>query len=333
MKKIFIIVLLAYLSHCIAQEFRGGELHFVRIDQYRYDTDIDLYYQKPNIPIKNFIVIDESTGIRDTAYLVTNDSISPKMQRLRYYTRLFLPFEEQTYIIHVLDTFFCRIWQIWKERTNLFFLGAYLTPPYTQFFDLNSPPVFAHPPTDYTFNNGKLIFDSGAVDPDGDTLFYELINPNYPDLYDYTWPASSDSFFLNPLNGVLTWDKPLYPGKYLIGVAVAEYNIIAHYFGQMWRYFIIEITEADLVSIQDQTNAFGAPFLLSPNPASNELLISKQPRDSRFEIIDLIGNVMQSGSLGEGTQMLNILSLHSGIYLVRVFLEGRVWTEKLVVQR
>jgi hypothetical protein len=333
MKEILIILLLAYLSPCVAQEFRGGELRFVRVDQYRYDTDIDFYYQKPNIPIKNHILVDASTGILDTAYLVSNDSISFDVRRLRYHTRLFLPFEEEMYIIRVLDTVFLpELVNLDGTHKSFFFLGAYLTPPYTQFFGLNSPPVFAHPPTDYTIDDGKLVFNSSALDPDGDTLYYGLIDPNYPVNYIYSLPAFSDTFFLNPLNGVLTWDKPVYAGKYLIGIAVAEYNSVAHYFGQMWRYFILEITEADLVAIHDQTNTLEAPFLLSPNPASNEVLISKLPSDSRFEIVDLMGNSILLGSLNARTQSLNVSDFSNGIYFVRVFSKGKVWVEKLVVQ-
>lgn len=307
MKKIFIIVLLAYLSPCFAQEYRGGEFHFIRINQSQYEVDIDLYYRSPD-PIKDFILVDASTGVRDTAYLAANDSVSPDEQRLRYHTCLFLPVENNTYVIYVVDSIFLpELVNLDGPNKSFYILHTILTPPYTQFFDLNSPPVFSHSPTDYYFESGKLIFNSNAEDPDGDTLFYRLRDLNIPGYHTYSWPAASDTLLLNFTTGLLTWDKPLYPGKYLVGIGVAEYNSGGYYFGQMQRDVIFGITEADLVAVQDQKDA--APFLLSPNPASNEVLISKQPSDSRFEIIDLIGNVMHSGSLGEGAQILNISSL------------------------
>ncbi|MDO8368134.1 MAG: T9SS type A sorting domain-containing protein [Saprospiraceae bacterium] len=333
MKKILIILLLAYLSPCIAQEYRGGEFHFARIDNYHYDVDVDLYYQSPNIPAKDFLVINASTGILDTAYFMANDSITPFVRRLRYHTRLFLPFENQTYIIHVVDSIFLpELVNLDGTGKSFQILQTLLTPPYTQFFGLNSPPVFTHLPTDYYFENGKLIFNSVAEDPDGDTLFYALRDLNLPGFHTYTWPNASDTFLLNFTTGLLTWNKPLYPGKYIVGIDVAEYNSVGYYFGQMRRDVIFEVTEADIVSVQDQIDASEMPFRLSPNPASNEVFISKFPSDSRFEIVDLIGNVMQSGSLSAGTQSLNVSNFTNGIYFVSVFSKGRVWVEKLVVQ-
>ncbi len=333
MKFFFIVALLGFISPCIAQEYRGGEFHFARIDNYHYDVDVDLYYLSPNIPAKDFIVINSSTGILDTAYFMANDSITPFVRRLRYHTRIFLPFENQTYIIHVVDSIFLpELVNLDGTGKSFQILQTLLTPPYTQFFGLNSPPVFTHSPTDYYFENGKLIFNSVAEDPDGDTLFYALRDLSLPGFHTYTWPGASDSLSLNLTTGLLVWDKPLYPGKYIVGIDVAEYNSVGYYFGQMRRDVIFEITEADIVAVHDQTDAFGLSFRISPNPASNEVFINHLPSDSRFEIVDLMGNIMQLGSLSAETQSLNVSGFTNGIYFVRVFSKGKVWVEKLVVQ-
>lgn len=72
---------------------------------------------------------------------------------------------------------------------------------------------------------------------------------------------------------------------------------------------------------------------ISPNPASEVVSISDLPSNGRFEVVDFNGKVMRSGQLAAGSHSLNISEVPGGVYLVRFFGKGEIWTEKLVVRR
>lgn len=72
---------------------------------------------------------------------------------------------------------------------------------------------------------------------------------------------------------------------------------------------------------------------LSPNPASDVLSLNDLPNEGHFEIVDFNGKLLRSVQLEAGSHSLNVSDLPKGVYLARFHSQGKIWVEKLVVQR
>lgn len=71
-------------------------------------------------------------------------------------------------------------------------------------------------------------------------------------------------------------------------------------------------------------------FQLFPNPASSELTISSQNALSSYRIVNVLGAVVQEGSLNGRSQNLTIASLVSGVYFVEVTTSNGTAVSKLL---
>lgn len=110
----------------------------------------------------------------------------------------------------------------------------------------NSSPLFVNLPPVAICANEPLVFDHSAVDPDGDSLVYELCAPyhgassanplpapadpppyipvTYAGSYSATYPIDANpAFTIDPVSGLLT-GTPTIIGQYVIGVCVKEYR-------------------------------------------------------------------------------------------------------------
>jgi len=71
-------------------------------------------------------------------------------------------------------------------------------------------------------------------------------------------------------------------------------------------------------------------FQLFPNPASSELTITSQNTMSSYRIVNVLGAVVQEGSLNGRSQNLTIASLVSGVYFVEVNTSNGTAVSKLL---
>jgi hypothetical protein len=73
-------------------------------------------------------------------------------------------------------------------------------------------------------------------------------------------------------------------------------------------------------------------FKIYPNPTSGVINITGKPLFERVGVIDMTGReVIREESLGEMTQInLNLSSFHSGVYFVRIYVDGVFTTQKVV---
>ncbi len=111
---------------------------------------------------------------------------------------------------------------------------------------VNSSPRFKNYPPLVICNNDELVFDHSATDPDGDSLYYELIRPfaGATDVDPMPQPPPSPPYFqvnfsggfgvinplgpgatisINPLTGLLLADPEL-TGLFVVGIRVREYR-------------------------------------------------------------------------------------------------------------
>ncbi len=91
----------------------------------------------------------------------------------------------------------------------------------------NDSPILLNYPIDNACFNRLFVHNPGAVDPDGDSLAYE-IQPSRTTgglLADgYFFPPASNSITVDPITGDLIWDMPSQIGSYNVAIKIKEYR-------------------------------------------------------------------------------------------------------------
>lgn len=92
----------------------------------------------------------------------------------------------------------------------------------------NSSPVTTHSPVaDNACLGQRFVHNPAAYDPDGDLLTYRLIpcrTANGEDVAGYTYPAASDTFYMETYAGNLVWDAPMAQGEYNVAMLIEEWR-------------------------------------------------------------------------------------------------------------
>lgn len=92
----------------------------------------------------------------------------------------------------------------------------------------NSTPVTTHRPVDDNACLGKrFTHNPGAYDPDGDEISYRLVpcrTVDGEDVPGYSYPAASDSFYIQTQTGTLVWQSPMAQGEYNVAILMEEWR-------------------------------------------------------------------------------------------------------------
>ncbi len=91
----------------------------------------------------------------------------------------------------------------------------------------NSSPILLNPPIDRAAYGQIFIHNPAAYDPDGDSISYKLTVCTEQDgrpIEGYTLPPASDTLFINPYTGDLTWITPSDTGIFNIAIDVEEWR-------------------------------------------------------------------------------------------------------------
>lgn len=92
----------------------------------------------------------------------------------------------------------------------------------------NSSPVTTRRPVDDNACLGQPYVHNPAVyDPDGDSISYRLVpcrSTGGEDVPGYTYPAASDTFYIDPYRGDLVWRNPLAQGEYNVAFLIEEWR-------------------------------------------------------------------------------------------------------------
>lgn len=162
----------------------------------------------------------------------------------------------------------------------------------------NSTPVLLNPPIDRAAYQQIFIHNPAAYDPDGDSLSYKLTVCTEQDgkpIKNYILPPASDTLYINPYTGDLTWITPSDTGIFNIAIDVEEFRSGVK-IGNIVRDMQIEVYPTDnhppvqtppgnyciragttlafWVEATDQDNdsikqyATGGPFVVESSPAS-----------------------------------------------------------------
>ena len=246
----------------------------------------------------------------------------------------------------------------------------FLTIPDTAIAQCNSSAYFNnYPPTiiclDDTFN-----YNHTAIDPDGDSLVYELCaatgfdsgtwgpspNPSLPpsaffdvqydSLYSPSYPifAPIDSFKIDPQTGYLT-GTPTQEGLYVVTVCVSEYRN-GVLLSTNKRDFQFNVAQCD--SIACDTPITGLPnevrelnVHIYPNPNTGQFTLNVSGEAGggiQIKIFNLFGQLILNKDLsGFQTltglnQQIDLSKYARGMYYVKVVTGENVFTRKIVYQ-
>lgn len=172
-----------------------------------------------------------------------------------------------------------------------------------ELFESNSSPILLNPPIDFANVNDTFYHNPNAFDPDGDSLYFELVpslagNGQEVPLYvfpDQFPPGPNNSFTINPNTGEIIWATPQQQGTYNIAILIREYRQ-GRCIGTMLRdmeiiveailddppqiiklndtcivagsSFSINVTAEDPNGEIVRLSALGAPFIITPSPAT-----------------------------------------------------------------
>lgn len=162
----------------------------------------------------------------------------------------------------------------------------------------NSSPILLNPPIDRAAYGHIFIHNPAAYDPDGDSISYKLTICTEQDgmpIEGYTLPPSSDTLYVNPYTGDLTWITPSDTGIYNIAIDVEEWrsgvkigNIVrdmqievyntdnnppvqndpGNYCVEAGRTVAFDVTATDVDQDSVYQWATGGPFVVETNPAT-----------------------------------------------------------------
>ena len=77
------------------------------------------------------------------------------------------------------------------------------------------------------------------------------------------------------------------------------------------------------------------PFILSPNPASNDILISpvKDLHSAKWRILDISGRIMRSGRIETGAVKIELNDLDAGVFIFNILHDQRSYDQKLIITK
>lgn len=97
-------------------------------------------------------------------------------------------------------------------------------------------------------------------------------------------------------------------------------------------YFYLDVDDITLSIGNDgiKENNFAGNLSLYPNPVSDKLMVESEAVVSRYEVYDILGEMVANGEVNTEVFELNVNELPAGVYLIRTNAEGTVRTKRFV---
>jgi hypothetical protein len=320
-----IIILSGFAAN--AQDFRGGEIHLVRVGILLINVTVDLYFNTSEQPGLDKITLAYGDNTVDTVQVEEILELDNDISLYRYSSLHTFP-SETGYFITVMETFPLKdllnvnpgidfiLQTFWN---NSGWAGHLFNPNLANFDNLQ---------TDYTIENGVFYFQLEGSDPDWYVAYSESLLLNHY-ITEYSVPEATNSIHLNPFTGEFIWERPVQAGKYLLGFDLLELlpASVPLIIDRRERFMIVEITEEDLLTGNErQLVRDERAISLYPNPANDLLTVQFDPlsREGLLRLFDYSGKLIMEEIVhrGSATVELFIGTLPNGVYCVNFLGSG-----------
>lgn len=234
-KKILSILLLLVATNSFATHNRAGEITFTHISGLTYEITVITYTDGtvpvlPNAADRQELEILWGDGSAvDSISRINGDGtmITANIKKNIYVGLHTYPTPAPSpYIISIEDPNRNQgIINVPNSVNIVFYLESelYINP----FMGVNNSPVLNNPPIDNACVGHRFIHNPGAVDFDGDSLYYSLQESKRgggAPIVGYTFPSASSFISVDPLNGDLIWDAPQFIGEYNVAILIEEFR-------------------------------------------------------------------------------------------------------------
>ncbi len=240
LKAHFIFTLLfsaIFLKTAYATHERSGDLQYTFIGNNTFRVVVTTFTDQTSVAAdKDSVEVNWGDGLTQMIPRVEMVDLTPNIRRNRY-SGIHTYAGYGTYIIGMKDL--NRIQGVNNINANqsvdipLYFESELVFADPAIYGPINSSPVLTTNSVDYAYLNQIFTHNTGAYDPDGDSLAYELYIPladqnvNVPN---YVYPQlllpPPGTLTLNQATGDMIWDKPNYTGIVNVGIIVKEYRRI-----------------------------------------------------------------------------------------------------------
>lgn len=241
MKKYFLILVALCVAFTVrATHQRSGEITYRHISGLTYEFTIVTYTFAPSLADRCELEIlfgDDESAIfpRTNGVAGTNPAgvfcdhlgeiVGPNIRK-NVYTGTHTYSGPATYIISVEDpNRNAGVINIPNSVDVPFYVQTTLV--INPFLGPNNSAQLLLPPIDNGCVNYTYIHNTGAFDPDGDSLSFQLVDCrgfNGLPIPGYTLPTASESISINPVTGDLIWETPTMQGEYNLAILVEEWR-------------------------------------------------------------------------------------------------------------
>ncbi|HCC69682.1 MAG TPA: hypothetical protein DEQ09_00800 [Bacteroidales bacterium] len=240
-----ILVFLSFVLNSYSTHNRAGEITYVQISDLTYEVTITTFTYVLSQADRDFLDVNWGDGTISTAQRIFKGQLPNYYQKNIYKIQHTYP-GPGIYKIVVQDpNRNYGINNIPNSVNVVFSISTILM--VNPGIGLNSTPVLLNPPYDKAALGYKFIHNPGAFDVDGDSLSYDLTICTKEDgrpIENYTFPPTSNVFYVDSITGDLVWDAPNQLGTYNVAMEINEWrNGIK--IGTVVRDMQIEVYETD----------------------------------------------------------------------------------------
>ncbi|MCL2131224.1 MAG: gliding motility-associated C-terminal domain-containing protein [Lentimicrobiaceae bacterium] len=226
MRNVFLGVLLFFaIFSANATHERAGEITYRHISGRTYEFTITTYTYSPSPANRLALPVDWGDGTIDTIPRITYTNLPSDIRHNIYMGQHTFP-AAGTYTVSMEDPDRNQGIVNIPNSVNVPFyiettiiINPFLTP--------NNSPVLTNPPIDLGCVGVPFYHNPIAVDPDGDSLAYSLVECrgfNGDKISGYSFPLYSNSLSIDAQTGDFYWDSPVWQGEYNIAILIQEYR-------------------------------------------------------------------------------------------------------------
>lgn len=230
MKKLIYIAFILFSVKAYATHNRAGEITYRHITGLTYEITVTTYTKdsSPADRPKLEIYWGDNTPL-DSIDRISDVLLGNDIKKNVYIAQHTYPVASPSpYVIRVEDpNRNSGIINIPNSVNVVFYLETelYINP----FFGNNDSPVLLNPPIDNACVGATYIHNPGAVDANGDSLYYTLVQSlkeGGQTIPNYQFPAASNFITIDNFTGDLIWDAPMAQGEYNVAILIEEFRDI-----------------------------------------------------------------------------------------------------------